>query len=48
MDIRIGIEKSEIKTGRQIINENAMIIVEVRAPHDVFGVKIAQEDKRGR
>jgi hypothetical protein len=28
-------------TGRQVINENATIIVEVGAPREVFGVKIA-------
>jgi hypothetical protein len=30
------------------MNENDTIIVEVGAPHDVFSVKIAQEDERGR
>jgi hypothetical protein len=35
-------------TGRQIINENSTIIVEVEALHDVFCVQMAQEDKRGR
>jgi hypothetical protein len=47
MGILTGVEMWEIKTGREIINENAMIIDEVGAPHDVFGVKIAQGDKRG-
>jgi hypothetical protein len=28
--------------------ENATIIAEVGAPHDVFCVKIAQDDERGR
>jgi hypothetical protein len=30
------------------MNESATIIVEVRTPHDVFCVKIAQEDKRDK
>jgi hypothetical protein len=30
------------------MNESATIIVEVRAPHDVFSVKIAQEGEQGR
>jgi hypothetical protein len=34
--------------GRQIMNENATIIVEVGAPHEVFCIKIAQKDERGR
>jgi hypothetical protein len=31
-----------------MINENATAIVEVGDPHDVFCVKIDQEDKLGR
>jgi hypothetical protein len=30
------------------MHENATIIVEVGAPHDVFCVKTAQDDERGR
>jgi hypothetical protein len=36
-----------MKPGRQIMNEIATIIVEVGAPHNVFCVKISQEDKWG-
>jgi hypothetical protein len=48
MGIRTGVEKCEIKTGRQTLNESATIIVEVGARHDVFCFKIAKEDERGR
>jgi hypothetical protein len=44
MGIRTGVKKWDMKTGRQIMNEN----VEVGAPHCEFCVKIAQEDERGR
>jgi hypothetical protein len=48
MGICTGVEKRDIQSGRQIINENATIIAVVGSPLDVFCVRISQEDKPGR